>query len=367
MTMVPVPVLPQPARAGAKPRAAVRALLLATVACLLAAPVAVEGYLDMPGSVGGKIVRRSGFTSSTGMKSAPSLKFASRTGSFRSMYSHTSFDRSQPSTIKLNSVSPFSFVEAAVRPAALAEQTGILPSRTLGEAIPRFLKNVWDFSRPHTVIGTFLSISTVFLFAVPGEKRASPEFWENLTSSLLPSLLVNLYITGLNQLTDVSIDKLNKPYLPVASGELSMSTGIGLVVGSLATALWMSRNAAWPLQLALISASFIGTIYSLPPFRLKRFPVLAALCILVVRGAIVNIGYYLHAKMAVLGYDIPNVATGLAWFPEIIPVTLFFAVFGCVIALMKDIPDITGDAIHNIHSFSVRYGPEAMFRYAVIC
>ena len=38
--------------------------------------------------------------------------------------------------------------------------------------------------------------------------------------------LANLYIVGINQLSDIEIDKVNKPYLPLASGELSVKTGI---------------------------------------------------------------------------------------------------------------------------------------------
>ena len=47
--------------------------------------------------------------------------------------------------------------------------------------------------------------------------------------TLIVSLLVNVYIVGLNQLYDVEIDKINKPYLPIASGELSKRSGWLLV------------------------------------------------------------------------------------------------------------------------------------------
>jgi homogentisate phytyltransferase/homogentisate geranylgeranyltransferase len=47
-------------------------------------------------------------------------------------------------------------------------------------------------------------------------------------------------------------------------------------------------------------------------------------------------------------------------------VTLFFAVFGLVIALMKDVPDIKGDSIFKIPSFSVKLGARTMFRFLII-
>ena len=88
---------------------------------------------------------------------------------------------------------------------------------------------------------------------------------------------MNLYITGLNQVTDIEIDRINKPYLPLASGKLSKTTGIWIVLASLAMSLVNYKNMEWPLQLTLLGSAFLGTIYSLPPFRLKRFPLLAAL------------------------------------------------------------------------------------------
>lgn len=47
--------------------------------------------------------------------------------------------------------------------------------------------------------------------------------------AVIPALCMNVYIVGLNQLYDIDIDKVNKPNLPLASGEFSVATGIILV------------------------------------------------------------------------------------------------------------------------------------------
>ena len=44
-----------------------------------------------------------------------------------------------------------------------------------------------------------------------------------LVQAVVPALLMNVSIVGLNQLYDVEIDKVNKPYLPLASGEMTQS------------------------------------------------------------------------------------------------------------------------------------------------
>jgi 4-hydroxybenzoate polyprenyltransferase len=89
-------------------------------------------------------------------------------------------------------------------------------------------------------------------------------------------------------------------------------------------------------------------------------------------------GFYLQAKSAVLGETLTrptSLATifalgqqTLARFPEAIVLTSFFAVFGVVIALMKDVPDVRGDVEYKIPSFSVKLGAAKMFRCAyMIC
>lgn len=93
--------------------------------------------------------------------------------------------------------------------------------------------------------------------------------------------------------------------------------------------------------------------------------------ILVVRGTFINLGFFLQAKSALLGEKLPFPTsipavmdvfrTMASRYPESVAVATFFAVFGMVIALMKDVPDIKGDTEHDIRSFSVRVGAEKMF------
>jgi len=176
---------------------------------------------------------------------------------------------------------------------------------------------------------------------------------------------MNLYITGLNQVTDVEIDKINKPYLPIASGSLAHNHGVFIVVASLVGALVLGFQAANPLKYTLLGSCLLGTMYSLSPFRLKRFPLLAAFCILVVRGSLVNLGFFFQAKQQVLGLQLGSSLWQMcAKFPESVAITLFFALFGVVIALLKDVPDIEGDRTFAISSFSVQLGAARMFKTA---
>lgn len=224
---------------------------------------------------------------------------------------------------------------------------------------------IWDFSRPHTLVGSAISVLCLYAYAVPPSFWVTPKFWYSILVATVPSLLMNIYITGLNQITDVEIDKINKPYLPIASGKLSKQNANIIVLACLAISLSFAVVVNnWPLRLALVGSAFLGTLYSLPPFRLKRFPILAAFCILAVRGSLVNLSFFLAAKIQVLNMNIPTLMSAVRMFPESLVLTAFFAIFGFVIAIMKDVPDVKGDKIFKISSFSVKLGQEKVFRFA---
>lgn len=88
------------------------------------------------------------------------------------------------------------------------------------------------------------------------------------------------------QVFDVSVDRINKPYLPLASGEWSVELGITVAASTGGAALlagWLSGS--WPLMATLAGSLALGIAYStdLPLLRWKRYPLLAAGCILSVR------------------------------------------------------------------------------------
>ena len=79
------------------------------------------------------------------------------------------------------------------------------------EAKPTFPLVLWRFTRPHTLIGSALAIPSIFLLAAPTYNSFfTLRTLVALVYAAVPSLLMNLYITGLNQITDVEIDKINK-------------------------------------------------------------------------------------------------------------------------------------------------------------
>ncbi len=217
----------------------------------------------------------------------------------------------------------------------------------------------WKFSRPHTIVGTSLSVVGLYFIALAVSFTGfNISQVSQVLGAWIACLCGNVYIVGLNQLEDVEIDRVNKPHLPIAAGEFSQRQGqlIVAVTGILALLLaWLMG----PFLLAMVGISLaIGTVYSLPPIRLKRFPFWAALCIFSVRGAIVNLGLFLHFNWVAGAKALPTIPS-VVW-----ALTLFVIVFTFAIAIFKDIPDIEGDRLYNITTFTIRLGTPAVFNLA---
>eukprot|EP00918_Siedleckia_nematoides_P065787 GHVU01143132.1.p1 GENE.GHVU01143132.1~~GHVU01143132.1.p1 ORF type:complete len:447 (-),score=21.21 GHVU01143132.1:567-1907(-) len=216
------------------------------------------------------------------------------------------------------------------------------------------LRKVWHFSRPHTLVGSMTSLAGLFAFATHFQ-RPWMDSIEMFVGTAAASVLANIFITGLNQVTDVEIDKVNKPFLPIPSGMLSLRAAKTItaasLIGSLSLGFLQRLNSPY-FPALLAASSLLGAAYSLPPIRLKRFPIMAALSIIAVRGLLVNVGFYHHFKYAQPSRylnDIGGTVTRLyrhagkqllALDREVWAPAGFFLIFSSVIAIMKDVPDL---------------------------
>ncbi|WP_052050690.1 homogentisate phytyltransferase [Leptolyngbya sp. KIOST-1] len=224
-----------------------------------------------------------------------------------------------------------------------------------------WLYALWKFWRPHTVIGTSLSMLGITAIVLADLRGENLPYLGALLSLVAVAggacLLGNLYIVGLNQLEDIAIDRINKPHLPVAAGEFSVADGRWIVGLAGLGAIGLAAVGG-PWLLATVGLSLgIGTAYSLPPVRLKRFPFWASVCILAVRGAIVNLGLFLHGSDRL---GLPFTVPGRVW-----ALTGFILLFSIAIALFKDIPDIEGDRRYGIRTLSLKLGQRNVFKVAL--
>ncbi len=209
------------------------------------------------------------------------------------------------------------------------------------------LITLWKFSRPHTIIGSAISIFTLFYIVCENQESQTLHY---LILALIIGISCNVFIVGINQIADVQIDKINKPHLPIASCALTMQQAWVIVF----VALFISLGLAFFVSIYLFGiialAAAIGWAYSMPPFYLKKHHLTAALSIAIVRGILLNAGGFL-----VFNYLVNHTLS----MPENVKIlTLFIFIFSIVISWFKDLPDMEGDAKYNIRTFAILYSPK---------
>jgi len=200
---------------------------------------------------------------------------------------------------------------------------------------------LWRFARPHTIVGTTVTI--VALYAIARASHAPSAGVGDLAGTLVAGWTVNVFIVGINQLEDVEIDRINKPELPIAAGELTSSAAWWIVGACAVIPLALALTQGTTETVAVAAALAVGWAYSCPPMRLKRFALVAAAAIAVVRTVVVNLGVWLHFA--------PGGVAPVVW-----ALTAFTLPYSLAIAILKDVPDVEGDRRYGIATFSVRLG-----------
>lgn len=221
-------------------------------------------------------------------------------------------------------------------------------------SIKAYLRAFYKFCRPHTIRGTLLAsiAGTVrALLDTPG--AFSNAKWGTMLPrafiGMLALLLGNAFIVGINQIYDVGIDKMNKPFLPVASGEMSSSLAWAIVLfcGTVGPVLVYNFFPKILFKLYMMGWT-LGAIYSVPPIRTKRNPIAAGLTIATVRGFLLNFGVYYAVSDAI--------GAKFLWSPKVSFIARFMTVFATVIAVTKDLPDTEGDKAFQIETFATNVG-----------
>jgi len=85
---------------------------------------------------------------------------------------------------------------------------------------------LYKFTRPHTIRGTILaSIAGTIRALIDTPGAIADAKWGYMLPraflGMFALLLGNAFIVGINQIYDKEIDEVNKPFLPVANGEMS--------------------------------------------------------------------------------------------------------------------------------------------------
>ncbi|XP_057731768.1 naringenin 8-dimethylallyltransferase 2, chloroplastic-like [Arachis stenosperma] len=235
-------------------------------------------------------------------------------------------------------------------------------SKTILKSIIDALDAFRKFSRLYSFIAMVVGSLSTSLLAVDNLTELYPAFFNGFLQCMAAYFFMHLYIVGINQLADLEIDKINKPYLPLASGNYSFRNAVITVTSFLLTGFgiaWMIGSK--PLLWTIFAGFVLMTAYSvnLPLLRWKKSTILTVMGNTLSMVLSFNLGPFYHMKTHVL--------KKAATFPR----SLLFAVvvlsmYYIVMALTKDIPDIEGDKRAGLQTLAVRLGPKTVFWYSVL-
>lgn len=72
-------------------------------------------------------------------------------------------------------------------------------------------------------------------------KRTRKKIKQKVLKAVCSALCMNIAIVGLNQVYDRKIDMVNKPYLPLASGEFNASTALFIIAFSVLISMLLGK------------------------------------------------------------------------------------------------------------------------------
>jgi 4-hydroxybenzoate polyprenyltransferase len=205
-----------------------------------------------------------------------------------------------------------------------------------------------QLARPFTLIAPALGFFSGAITAI-GAYPAEPWTMQVLTPALIGSLMAAMLNAGsnaLNQIYDLGIDAVNKPARPLPSGRLSIRQAWIFTWICYALALWLAwlvapggrRECFW----IVLVAAILTFVYSVPPFRTKRYGIWANVTIAVPRGLLLKVAGWSAVK-TVWGVE--------PWF-----IGGIFGLFLLGASTTKDFSDMEGDRADGCRTLPIIYG-----------
>ncbi|XP_047164520.1 glycinol 4-dimethylallyltransferase-like [Vigna umbellata] len=255
-----------------------------------------------------------------------------------------------------------SYVVKAVNVPSSESESEASNSNNIVDSVKNFVAVLYQFIYPYAMYGRSSAAISASLVAVEKLSDISPLFFIGLLQALIPHLFMDLFVNGVNQVFDFEIDKINKPYLPLAAGKISFRSCAIIVALSAILGLGLNFMIGSPALIwNFVLSATLWTCYSanLPLLRWKQNPVLASLLMFVTWAYIFPITYFFHMQTFVLKRP-------LLFTRSLIVTLLFMSFYSTGIALAKDIPDVEGDIKHGVNTFAASLGQKKLFWISVV-
>jgi 4-hydroxybenzoate polyprenyltransferase len=218
----------------------------------------------------------------------------------------------------------------------------------------RTLHACWSIVRPFTLVAPALGLLSGAVTAYGARPhfvhaRTTTTAWAvHVAIGCLAAAALNGGSNVLNQVCDLEIDRVNKPSRVLPSGLLSVraATLLAALLYAASLAAAATINGAVFAMFALGAGATV--IYSVPPFRTKRFGWWANLTIAVPRGALLKVAGWSTTK---------SILAPEAWL-----IGLVFGLFLLGATTTKDFADVEGDRADGCRTLPVVYGREKATR-----
>ncbi len=179
---------------------------------------------------------------------------------------------------------------------------------------------------------TTFSLSTLGLFDI----FALFLLLVGIVSAWLASVVVNDFF-------DRAIDNETNTSRPLSTGEVSSALYGAIGSGFFVVSIFLPAIVSMKSALFLLVYQALAWVYSAPPFRLKRFPVVASFASAVASVLILFLGFMLFSTHGTIAY---------------IPVSFIsLFLFGYTVSIpLKDFKDISGDGKNSVWTLPVLLG-----------
>lgn len=175
-----------------------------------------------------------------------------------------------------------------------------------------------------------------------GATRAHLNPW-HVALAVLAAGVLNAASNALNQICDLTNDRINKPRRPLPSGALTMNQAWIFTVAAYVVALSMVAAVNLQTFIIYVIAALSTVAYSAPPLRLKRHPVGSNLIIALIRGCLLKVAGW--AAVATVLTSIEPWYIGSIYFLFLLGATT-----------TKDFADMEGDRAAGCITLPVKYG-----------
>lgn len=203
----------------------------------------------------------------------------------------------------------------------------------------------FQLARPFTLLAPLIGFLSAGWVAWLARGLGDLSVREGLSAILLGGLaaaFLNAASNAINQIFDLDIDRINKPDRPLPAGKISLGEAwVFTLVCYVFTFLLAACVNTWFLFIVLVT-TVITYAYSGPPFRTKRFGILANVTIAIPRGCL----------LVVAGWC--SIASPVDREPWLLGLVMGLYILGA--ATTKDFSDMEGDRKYGCMTLPIRYG-----------